>query len=362
VAGSTEFDRLGRRAQLVRLRRLARRALAGYGLGEAQIGVLRHEHNTTFRVDTRSPDGVANGRYVLRINRPGVHTGHTIAAEMDWLRALRLETELAVPDPVPASDGSLVTLAIDGGVPESRVCVVLRWMDGTFLDARLMPRHLAAVGSLIASLQDHATGWTPPAGFVRPRVDTLTSAGKVASIAPREAPGGDAVIPSVMDGDQARELVGDLLAASDRGRFAEALDIARTTTATLARVEDSSGLVHGDLHPENVLFHRDEARAIDFDDCGWGFWLYDAAVALWELEGRPRYPEYRAALLEAYARRRSLPLAPEQHLAAFSILRRLQILLWVLESREHPAFRDEWRPWAREELDGIRLALRRHRG
>jgi hypothetical protein len=29
------------------------------------------------------------------------------------------------------------------------------------------------------------------------------------------------------------------------------------------------------------------------------------------------------------------------------------ILLWVLESHEHVAFRDEWQAWAREELDTI---------
>jgi Ser/Thr protein kinase RdoA (MazF antagonist) len=323
--------------------------------------VLRHEHNTTFRVDPRPSDEAAKRRYVLRINRPGVHTTQTIAAEMAWLRALRTETGLSVPDPVPSSDGSLVTQAAAPGVPEPRACVLLRWMDGTFLDARLMPRHLAEVGGLIGSLHDHAGGWTPPAGFVRPRVDTLTSAGKVASIASRDGSADGAVIPSTGDGEQARALVGDLLTASHLGLFDEALVIARATTATLARTDDSSGLVHGDLHPENVLFFRGDARAIDFDDCGWGFWLYDAAVALWELEGRPWYPEYRTALLEAYARRRSLPPAAEQHLAALSLLRRLQILLWVLESREHPAFRDDWRPWARKELDGIALAVR-HQG
>jgi Ser/Thr protein kinase RdoA (MazF antagonist) len=362
VAPFSQFDALGRRDQLTRLRRLARTALAGYGLGAATMRVLRHEHNTTFRIAARPFHHRADGDYVLRINRPGVHTSQTIAAEMAWLCALRTETGLSVPDPVRSSDGSLVTPAVAAGVPEPRVCVVLRWMDGSFLDARLMPRHLAAVGSLIAGLQDHAAGWIPPTGFVRPRVDALTNAGKVASIASRDASADGAVIPSAGDVEQARALVGDLLTASDLVLFDEALVIARATTATLARIDDSSGLVHGDLHPENVLFLRDDARAIDFDDCGWGFWLYDAAVALWELEGRRRYPEYRTALLEAYARRRSLPPASDQHIAAFSVLRRLQILLWVLESRGHPAFRDDWRPWARKELDGIALAVRRYGG
>lgn len=41
------------------------------------------------------------------------------------------------------------------------------------------------------------------------------------------------------------------------------------------------GLIHADLHLDNVLFAGGEARPIDFDDCGLGHWLYDIAVTLW---------------------------------------------------------------------------------
>jgi hypothetical protein len=35
------------------------------------------------------------------------------------------------------------------------------------------------------------------------------------------------------------------------------------------------------------------------------------------------------------------------------LLRRLQLLLWIVESREQPAFSERWQRWAREELDAI---------
>ena len=41
------------------------------------------------------------------------------------------------------------------------------------------------------------------------------------------------------------------------------------------------------------------------------------------------------------------------HLSALFVLRRMQIVLWVLESRDHMAFRDVWQRWARDELDAI---------
>jgi len=47
-----------------------------------------------------------------------------------WLSALRRETELAVPEPMPTLDGELFTLVASDAVPEPRVCVLFRWLPG----------------------------------------------------------------------------------------------------------------------------------------------------------------------------------------------------------------------------------------
>lgn len=322
--------------------------MARYGLEDARLTLQRHEHNTTFRVDVR-----AGGPYLLRINRPRVHTPDTIGSEMAWLSALRRDTDLCVPEPVAARDGSLVVIASDPGVPEPRVCVLLHWLDGRFVNGRLVPSHLWRVGALAGRLQDHAATWTLPAGFLRPRVDTLTSDAKVDSIGAPPALAGRGDHPTADDADRALQLVEALVSTDDAGLFARALEIVWATTRTLMRETGAFGLVHGDLHYENVLFHRGEARAIDFDDCGWGFRLYDLAVTLSELEKRPRYVEFQDALIGAYAQARRLPADHAMHINAFLVLRRMQILLWVLESRDHATFRDKWQVWARDELDAI---------
>ena len=346
-----QFTSLGRLAQLSRLRRLGRAALAGYGIHDARLSLLRHEQNTTFRVDAHG------GPYVLRINRPVVHTPETIGSEMAWLRALRRDTDLGVPEPVPARDGSLAVVARDPGVPEPHVCVLLRWLDGRFVDRGLTPAHLRRVGTLTARLHEYGASWSPPSGFLRPRVDTLTDTGKVASMAPSASDARHGVHPSRQDSDPGVALVEALVSIADAALFAEALEIVQ---ATMRQLEETGafGVIHGDLHYENFLFHHSEARAIDFDDCGWGFHLYDLAVTLWELAGRPRYDELREALLEGYAQVRPLPNDHATHLDALFILRRLQFLLWVLESRDHAAFRDDWRETARGELDALGVVMK----
>jgi Ser/Thr protein kinase RdoA (MazF antagonist) len=351
AVGGDAFTSLSRREQLSRLRRLGRTALASYGLDKARMTLLRFEHNTTFRVDA------SNGRYLLRINRPLVHGPDTIASEMAWLTALRRDTDLGIPEPVAARDGSLVLVVSDTGVPEARSCVLLRWLDGRFVNQGLALGHLRRVGLLAGRLQEHGATWAPPAGFRRPRVDTLTSQGKLDSISPSAAVALDGKHPSAADAERAMRLVEGLFSRKDATILAKALEIVWATTQQLAAETSAHGLIHGDLHYENFLFDKGEARAIDFDDCGWGFYLYDLAVTSFELEDRPHYNELRDALVWAYARTRRLPPDYAVHLDAFVVLRRIQILLWIIESREHPAFRDEWRSWARDELDSIAAAI-----
>jgi Ser/Thr protein kinase RdoA (MazF antagonist) len=313
------FGSLGSRGQIGRLRRLGQAALARYGIAGAPLTPLRHQHNTTFR---------AGAEHVLRISRPGLHAPAAIGSEMAWLRALRDDRGLGVPDPVAATDGAMVVVASDAAVPEPRACVLLRRLEGRFADARLTPLHMRRVARLAAALHDHAEGWTPPPGFTRPRLDRLATRAQ----------------------ERARCI--ELVAALTDGAavVSAALDYsAAPTPGTL--------LIHGDLHQENYLFGAGEARAIDFDDCGWGDPLFDLAVTLWEIEDRPDHEQLREALLDEYAAQRPLPHDAAARIHAFQVLRRVQALMWVLESREHAAFRDGWRGWACESLRDLAEAL-----
>ena len=175
-----------------------------------------------------------------------------------------------MPEPVAARDGSLAVPASDLGVPEARVCVLLRWLDGRFVDERLTPRHLRQVARLQAALHEHALSWAPPPGFVRPRTDLLTSEAKAEGNAP--ALGADA--------ERGTGLVRRLLSAGDAAVVAAALEVVGASTSELDARPASAGLIHGDLHQENYLFSGGRAQAIDFDDCGRGYFLYDLAVTL----------------------------------------------------------------------------------
>jgi Ser/Thr protein kinase RdoA (MazF antagonist) len=70
----------------------------------------------------------------------------------------------------------------------------------------------------------------------------------------------------------------------------------------------------------------DAVRVIYFDYCGFGYWLYDLAVPLWDNRYRDDYPAYRAALLDGYAYHRELP--DLTHLDDFMATRYAAFGLW----------------------------------
>ena len=103
------------------------------------------------------------------------------------------------------------------------------------------------------------------------------------------------------------------------------------------------GLIHADMGTDaNVLFWHGQPRPIDFDGSGFGYWLYDVAVAQAHLWDHPAFPAYHQAFLDGYTRVRPLPdwqLAQHnQFLAAFSVY----YALWMVgvihlqpKDREH---------------------------
>jgi Ser/Thr protein kinase RdoA (MazF antagonist) len=122
------FHSLDHRGQVRRLAGLARTALGAYALHGARLRLLMHDWNTTFRVTT--PDG---DQYVLRVHPRGQSSVEAVGSELLWLAALRQEG-FSVPEPVLSQEQRLVTAATHPEVPELRLCVLFRWVEGRFLD------------------------------------------------------------------------------------------------------------------------------------------------------------------------------------------------------------------------------------
>jgi Ser/Thr protein kinase RdoA (MazF antagonist) len=165
----TPYGELGRAAQARRIRPLARRALAAYGLERARLTLLQHLHNTTYRV--RPARG--RGPFVLRVHVPRRHSPAELRSEFRWLEGLRA-AGFGVPKPVQTRSGAWWTAAAAEGVPEARLCTMLRWVPGCFARRRRSPAMLARVGAFVARLHEQAKSFRLPHNFARPRWDYST--------------------------------------------------------------------------------------------------------------------------------------------------------------------------------------------
>lgn len=101
----------------------------------------------------------APGRYLLRINAPGWQTPEALELELDWLTAMRREAGLPVPEPIPRLDGKYLTRINFHGVPGTRSCAMLRWMNGRLLGNNGQPKHYRLQGELMARMHNFTQEW-----------------------------------------------------------------------------------------------------------------------------------------------------------------------------------------------------------
>lgn len=334
------YDELTRLGQLRRIRQLAETALQAYGLSGARLTFLQYTANIVYRVDIPGPcpahesrDPYLPNRYLLRV----LYTNNLEGAsgELTWLAALSRDAGLPVPAPLPTLEGKLLTRVATPHLPQGRLVSLMRWLDGRRLTKGLQPSHFRAWGKAVAQLHRFSAGWQPPHGFQRPHWDW-------------DGQLGGRYFRCSVD-----ELL-DSMPAHLLEPFQIVSDEARQVMDSLGKEQDAYGLIHADMYPENVLFKANQAYLIDFEDCGFGFWLWDIAVALCQWPWTGEWQWRRDAFLDGYAQTRTLPESQLKHLDLFMATQYATMVLWAsLFIRNDPARRAEHEAW--RERDGEKL-------
>lgn len=140
------------------------------------------------------------------------------------------------------------------------------------------------------------------------------------------------------------------LVASKPLRFQEPFQVvsqeAKRVTESLGRGPDAYGLIHADLYPENVLFKAGKAYPIDFEDCGYGYWMWDIAIALCQWTWGDNWEQMRDAFRDGYTQVHTLPDAQWSQLALFVATQFATMVLWASAFLKHDPLRvAEYEPW-----------------
>jgi Ser/Thr protein kinase RdoA (MazF antagonist) len=285
--------------------RIAARAMLQheYGLENARLTLLRNGHNVVYRVDSAGGE-----RFVLRVHNHDRLSDEAVRLQMRWLQSIGRETDVCVPVPV-----GVLKLRLDGSTVRA---VMLRWVQGRGVRngaAFLRPATLREVGRTTAKLHIHAAERAPASLKACAQLDENYFFGRASCIGPL----GREVLTS-------REF--DIVRRAARM-------IRRAMTSRRDR-QQHIGLIHGDLEPSNWVFHRGEARPIDFDEFGVGHFLFDLTQVIWTHAMWPDYPKFRASLLEGYESLRPIPRDVRPHLDLFQALCLVQWLNKGLASDE----------------------------
>lgn len=258
-----------------------------------------------------------------------------IDTELDWLEALAA-SGLHVPVPQRRADGTRLHRHPDG-----RSAVLLTWLAGRQHDRGLTPARLESVGRLTGAMHrvaaaQHAAG----------RVHTQREA------APLGLPAWAAGTRTGMD----------RLGATHRAVLRDSAARLHALIEAFGRGHECWGLVHGDLHPWNLLFVRGAAGAIDFTDCGMGHHAMDLAATLQYLryplagnhDHRRQYTRLRDALLRGYAAESTPAPDLDRQVSVLVTARLFLTLAWILD--DWPAV--DHRPWGPGFVRGSQRALR----
>ncbi|CAO97599.1 phosphotransferase enzyme family protein [Erwinia tasmaniensis] len=293
-----QYDTLSNAALL----RLAEQALARYPAAlQGSLSLLCRSENATFLLQARGK------RYALRLHRADYHQRADIESELHWLDALRTGG-IDVPQAVTDSEGETVqTLMMkDGSV---RHAVLFHWIEGEMPGTDVDPRAFQQLGHITARLHQHSRSWQRPAGFQRIIWDHQTM------VSPQSHWGDWRDAPN--------------LRVADRGIVEETLERVGSSLAEFGKDARNYGLIHADLRLTNLLLHKGETRVIDFDDCGFGWYLHDLAAAISFVEHHPRAAEWIDHWVRGYEQVAHISDAEMARVPTLLIQRRIQLLAWA---------------------------------
>ncbi|HKR87122.1 MAG TPA: phosphotransferase [Phenylobacterium sp.] len=324
--GLPDFYAVSPAEQAERLTALARRALQRWPGAYADLKLVKHRENAVFSA-TRD-DG---RRIALRVHRHAYHSDEALRSELAWIGALA-DHGLQVPPVLPPAHGDLFTHVDCEGVPEPRQVDMLGWVegvpigsveDGLQLDEADPVGLFRDIGALAAQLHQQAAAWSRPADFRRHAWD------EDGLIGPQPFWGRFLDLP--------------LLTASQRRLLETARDRAALDLADYGKAPSRYGLIHADFAPENLLRNERGLVLIDFDDCGYGWHMFELATVLFLRFGEGRYSAYVEAMFAGYDQVRRLPDADRRSLPLFLFLRGTTYLGWI-QTRYETEFARELAP------------------
>nr|WP_263326423.1 phosphotransferase [Neobacillus sp. Marseille-Q6967] len=303
---------------IAKFNQIANTAIGCYPLlSKAVIQLLNYSENATYLVKRLG----TNEKYILRVGRPGYHTKTEVESELEWLKSIHKHSNIQVSLPILGGNGEYIQALNHEN--ESYYCTLFTFLEGEAPNEENETELISQfekLGEITAQLHNHSIkNWDELSRVQRLTWDYETVLGP----SPKWGKWQDGLGMT-----PEREELFTKVAKKIKNRLEQ-----------FGKGSNRFGLIHSDLRLANLLVERDQIKVIDFDDCGFGWYLYDLATSISFIEHKPYVPELIQSWLKGYQKIRALSNEEKQEIPTFILMRRLQLIAWV-GSRDNETTRE----------------------
>jgi Ser/Thr protein kinase RdoA (MazF antagonist) len=285
---------------------LARDALQKYGLTpywEAKLFLL--SENITYAVTNK----LSGDRLMLRISKPGYHTPAELLSEVLWVEHLRKCTAIVTAEPQKGLDGEYVQFLDSPLAKDVYTCLLYEFLEGRNpdeSDEATALRSFIDLGEITAYMHRDTREWKPARTLPRFQWDF------------------DAMMLRIGRWQENPELDGEKI-----DTFTQCQKLLEKRLKKYGRTKYNYGLIHADCRLSNLLIDGMTIKVIDFDDCGYSWYMFDLAAAVSFIG----HKQIAAGLIENWliGYQKVLPLAKAElkEVDTFLMARQLSLLGWL---------------------------------
>jgi Ser/Thr protein kinase RdoA (MazF antagonist) len=305
-------------------------ALNDFGLRAATVQHLESTNHCNAKIITGSDD------YFLKILADDCTESH-LRSRLQFLSFLR-EGGLSIPASIATTSGQPFSRVPTGS--GERLATLSRWIDGQTLRDRTDEHWIERCGKLLAQLHFRSQTFHPDDRFKATVWDGIC--------APPDSGWFQSFLADAALDAAAREII-DRAAARTR-----------TIHDRLPKDRSNYGLIHADFHGDNLIFDGRRIWIVDFDDVGWGYFLFDVGwPAVLFAKHHPEVEGFLAPFLQGYEQVRPLSDVERELLPDFRLAAGIGALEMVHSSpvaNDAPLAQEWFRTiveWFRVQLAGI---------
>lgn len=275
-----------------------------YGIPIKEFSLLRVSENVTFHMIAQE-----GTQYIVRLNKANYHSLEELQGEIVWMDAIRQDTNLEIPDVISNKKGTKIGY-VEGCHPYGCYYSIFSFVEGKTISEKedgISLETMKEIGALAAKL--HA------------EVENNVSLRKLKRFTWNYED---------LFGDNPRwGLWSDnlLLTQENRDTIGECLQIIEQKLLAYGKNSSNYGLIHSDLHMSNIMVENGRYKLIDFDDCGYGWFLFECGCSV--MQFNEQIEGYTQAWLNGYQRERCLTSEDLQMVWSFVLLRRIARIGWL---------------------------------